>query len=279
MLTRPIIEAAVATALQEDLTYGDLTTEAVVSPARRGRARILAREPLTLCGTEVAAHAFWAVEPDLAIELGGADGDHVVPPRQVMLISGAVRSILAAERVALNFLQHLSGVATVTAAFCAAIAGTGAAVCDTRKTTPGLRALEKHAVRAGGGRSHRSTLADCALIKDNHIAAAGGVRAAVERVRARTPHVARVEVEVETPEQLAEALDAGADVILLDNMTPAEVRAAVQEIGGRAVTEASGSINLDNVRSYAEAGVDMISTSALTSTVRRVDLSLELEAD
>ena len=143
-------------------------------------------------------------------------------------------------------------------------------MCDTRKTTPGLRALEKHAVRAGGGRSHRSTLADCALIKDNHIAAAGGVRAAVERVRARTPHVARVEVEVETPEQLAEALDAGADVILLDNMTPAEVRAAVETIGGRAITEASGSIHLDNVRAYAEAGVDMISTSALTSTVRRV---------
>ena len=279
MLTRPVIEAAVTAALREDLAYGDLTTEAVVSPARRGRARILAREPLTLCGAEVAAHAFWAVDPDLAIELGGADGDHVVPPSQVMLVSGAVRSILAAERVALNFLQHLSGVATVTAAFCTTIAGTGAAVCDTRKTTPGLRALEKHAVRAGGGRSHRSTLADCAMIKDNHIAAAGGVRAAVERVRARTPHVARVEVEVETPEQLAEALDAGTDVILLDNMTPAEVRAAVQEIGGRAITEASGSINLDNVRAYAEAGVDMISTSALTSTVRRVDLSLELEAD
>ena len=279
MLTRPMIEAAVTTALREDLAYGDLTTEAIVSPTRRGRARILARESLTLCGAEVAAHAFWAVDPDLAIELGGADGDAIVPPRQVMLISGSVRSILAAERVALNFLQHLSGVATVTAAFCAAIAGTGAAVCDTRKTTPGLRALEKHAVRAGGGRSHRSTLADCALIKDNHIAAAGGVGAAVERVRARTPHVARVEVEVETPEQLTEALDAGADVILLDNMTPAEVRAAVQEIGGRAITEASGSIHLDNVRAYAETGVDMISTSALTSTVRRVDLSLELEAD
>ena len=279
MLSRPIIEAAVATALREDLAYGDLTTEAVVSAARRGRARILAREPFTLCGTEVAAHAFWAVDPDLAIELGGADGDPVVPPRQVMLVTGAVRSILAAERVALNFLQHLSGVATVTGAFCAAIAGTAAAVCDTRKTTPGLRALEKHAVRCGGGRSHRSTLADCALIKDNHIAAAGGVREAVQRVRARTPHVARVEVEVETTEQLAEALDAGAEVILLDNMSPAQVRTAVEAVGGRAITEASGSIRLDNVRAYAEAGVDMISTSALTSTVRRVDLSLELEAD
>ena len=279
MLSRPIIEAAVTTALREDLAYGDLTTEAVVSPARRGRARILAREPLTLCGAEVAAQTFWAVDPDLAIELGGADGDPVLPHRQVMLITGAVRSILAAERVALNFLQHLSGVATVTAAFCAAIAGTGAAVCDTRKTTPGLRALEKHAVRCGGGRSHRSTLADCALIKDNHIAAAGGVRSAVQRVRARTPHVARVEVEVETMEQLAEALDAGADVILLDNMSPAEVRTAVQAVGGRAITEASGSIHLDNVHAYAEAGVDMISTSALTSMVRRVDLGLELEAD
>ncbi len=279
MLSRPIVEAAVAAALREDLAYGDLTTEAVVGAARRGRARILAREPLTLCGTQVAAHAFWAVDPDLAIELGGAEGDLVTPPSQVMLVAGTIRSILAAERVALNFLQHLSGVATVTAAFCAAVAGTGAAVCDTRKTTPGLRALEKHAVRCGGGRSHRSTLADCALIKDNHIAAAGGVAAAVRRVRARAPHVARVEVEVETVEQLAEALDAGAEVILLDNMPPAQVRAAVQAVAGRAVTEASGSIRLDNARAYAEAGVDVISTSALTGAVRRVDLSLELEAD
>ena len=279
MLSRPIVEAAVAAALREDLAYGDLTTEAVVSAERRGRARVLAREPLTLCGTQVAAHAFWAVDPDLAIEFGGADGDAVTPPRQVMLIAGAVRSILAAERVALNFLQHLSGVATVTAAFCAAVAGTGAAVCDTRKTTPGLRALEKHAVRCGGGRSHRSTLADCALIKDNHVVAAGGVAAAMRRVRARAPHVARIEVEVETPEQLAEALDAGAEVILLDNMPPAQVRAAVQAVDGRAVTEASGSIRLDNARAYAEAGVDVISTSALTGAVRRVDLSLELEAD
>lgn len=279
MLSRPIVEAAVAVALREDLAYGDLTTDAVVSAGRRGRARILAREPLTLCGAQVAAHAFWAVDPDLAIELGGADGDAVTPPRQVMLIAGAVRSILAAERVALNFLQHLSGVATVTAAFCAAVAGTGAAVCDTRKTTPGLRALEKHAVRCGGGRPHRSTLADCALIKDNHIAAAGGVAAAVRRVRARAPHVARVEVEVETPEQLAEALDAGAEVILLDNMPPEQVRASVQAVAGRAVTEASGSIRLDNARAYAETGVDVISTSALTGAVRRVDLSLELESD
>ena len=279
MLSRPIIEAAVTTALREDLAHGDITTEAVVSAAQRGRARILAREPLTVCGTQVASYVFWAVDPDLAIELGAEDGDAVTPPRQVMLIEGAVRSILLAERVALNFLQHLSGVATVTSAFCAAIAGTRAAVCDTRKTTPGLRALEKHAVRAGGGRSHRSTLADCALIKDNHIAAAGGVGAAVQRARARTPHVARVEVEVETEAQLAEALEAGADVILLDNMSPGQVRAAVATIGGRAITEASGSIDLDNIRRYAESGVDMISTSALTSMVRRVDLSLELEAD
>ena len=279
MLSRPIVEAAVTTALREDLAYGDITTEAVVSAGRRGRARILAREPLTLCGVQVAAHAFRAVDPDLDIEQVGADGEPVTPPRPVMLITGSVRSILAAERVALNFLQHLSGVATVTSAFCAAIAGTGAAVCDTRKTTPGLRALEKHAVRCGGGRSHRSTLADCALIKDNHVAAAGGVRAAVRRARARAPHVARVEVEVETMEQVAEALDAGAEVILLDNMSPAQVRAAVEAVAGRAVTEASGSIRLDNVRAYAEAGVDVISTSALTGAVRRVDLSLELEAD
>lgn len=279
MLSRPIVEAAVTAALREDLAYGDITTEAVVSAARRGRARILAREPLTLCGAQVAAHAFRAVDPELAIEQVAADGEPVTPPRPVMLVTGAVRSILAAERVALNFLQHLSGVATVTSAFCAAIAGTGAAVCDTRKTTPGLRALEKHAVRCGGGRPHRSTLADCALIKDNHLAAAGGVRAAVQRVRARAPHVARVEVEVETMEQLAEALDAGAEVILLDNMSPAQVRAAVEAVAGRAVTEASGSIRLDNARAYAEAGVDVISTSALTGAVRRVDLSLELEAD
>ena len=268
MLTRPIIEAAVTTALREDLTYGDLTTEAVVSPTRRGRARILAREPLTLCGAEVAAHAFWAVDPDLAIELGGADGDAIVPPRQVMLISGAVRSILVAERGGAQLPPAPVGRRHGSPPRSAPPSPAPVPPCATpARRLPGLRALEKHAVRAGGGRSHRSTLADCALIKDNHIAAAGGVGAAVERVRARTPHVARVEVEVETPEQLAEALDAGADVILLDNMPPAEVRAAVETIGGRAITEASGSIHLDNVRAYAEAGVDMISTSALTSTV------------
>lgn len=279
MISRPVVEAAVTRALTEDLAHGDITTEAIVSAVQRGRARILSHDLLTICGMQVASHAFWTVDPDLAIELGVEEGDAVTPERQVMLIEGAVRSILAAERVALNFLQHLSGVATITSAFCAAIAGTGAAVCDTRKTTPGLRALEKHAVRTGGGRSHRSTLADCALIKDNHIAAAGGVAAAVQRARTHAPHVGRVEVEVETQEQLAEALQAGADVILLDNMSPSEVRAAVRAINGRAITEASGSIDLDNVRSYAEAGVDLISTSALTSAVRRVDLSLELESD
>lgn len=279
MLSRLIIKAAITRALEEDLSHGDITTEAVVSASLSGRARIVAREPLTVCGMEVAAQTFWAIDPDLSIEIGAEDGDVVTPPRQVMLISGSVRSILVAERVALNFLQHLSGVATVTSAFCAAIAGTGAAVCDTRKTTPGLRALEKHAVRAGGGRSHRSTLADCALIKDNHIVAAGGISAAVERARTCTPHVARIEVEVETQEQLTEALDAEAGVILLDNMSPAQVRSAVATIDGRAITEASGSIDLDNIRVYAETGVDLISTSALTSMVRRVDLALELGTD
>ena len=279
MLSRPVIEAAVTRALAEDLAHGDVTTEAVVSATQRGRARIMAREPLTVCGTQVAAHVFWSVDPDLSIELGAEDGDMVTPPIQVMLISGSVQSILAAERVALNFLQHLSSVATVTSAFCAAIAGTGAAVCDTRKTTPGLRALEKHAVRSGGGRSHRSTLADCTLIKDNHIASAGSIRIAIERARACAPHVARIEVEVETPEQIVDALDAGADVILLDNMPPDQVRSAIAKINGRAITEASGSINIENIRCYAEAGVDLISTSALTSMVRRVDLGLELGID
>ena len=279
MLSRPVIEAAVTRALEEDLSHGDVTTEAVVSPKQRGRARIMARESLTVCGTRVAAQVFWAVDPDLSIELGAEDGDEVKPPIQVMLVSGAVQSILAAERVALNFLQHLSSVATVTSAFCTAIAGTGAAVCDTRKTTPGLRALEKHAVRSGGGRSHRSTLADCVLIKDNHISSAGSVHVAIERARAYAPHVVRIEVEVETPEQIVDALDAGADVILLDNMSPDQVRSATAEINGRAITEASGSINIENIRRYAEAGVDLISTSALTSMVRRVDFSLELGLD
>lgn len=279
MLSRPIVEAAVAVALREDLAYGDLTTDAVVSAGRRGRARILAREPLTLCGAQVAAHAFWAVDPDLAIELGGTDGDAVTPPRQVMLVAGAVRSILAAERVALNFLQHLSGVATVTAAFCAAVAGTGAAVCDTRKTTPGLRDLEKYAVRCGGGRNHRRDLADMAMIKDNHreaIARQGGdLAGAVAAIRARAPDIP-VEIEIDALDQLDEALAARPDWILLDNMSAAELREAVAMTAGRARLEASGGVTLARAAEVAATGVDALSAGALTHSAPALDLSLDI---
>jgi nicotinate-nucleotide pyrophosphorylase (carboxylating) len=269
----------IETALEEDLGLGDVTTSAVVPPAGECRVAVVAREPLVVCGGEIAAHVFWRLDPDLNVELALADGAAASAGQRVLYVAGRAQPILAAERTALNLMQHLSGIATATRAYVERLRGTAAAVCETRKTTPGLRELEKYAVRCGGGRNHRASLADCVMIKDNHIAVAGGVAAALRRAREQAPHVARIEVEADTLAQVREAADAGADVILLDNMPPAEVRTAVEAIGGRAITEASGSIRLDNVRAYAEAGVDMISTSALTSMVRRVDLGLELEAD
>ena len=269
--TRRVIEAALA----EDLGLGDVTSEALVAAARECRAVVVAREPLVVCGTRIAAEVFWRLDTDLNVEIAADDGTAVAAAQPVLYVAGRARPILAAERTALNLLQHLCGIATATHAYVARAAGYDTVVCDTRKTTPGLRELEKYAVRCGGGRNHRASLADCVLIKDNHVALAGGVGAAVQRARERAPHVARIEVEADTVAQVREAVAAGADVILLDNMSPDTVREAVAIIGGAAIVEVSGGVTLDTIADYAGAGAQVISTGAITGAVRAPDLGLD----
>ena len=238
--------------------------------------RIIAKEPLVVAGTEVAREVFLRVDARTRCDLVVADGQRLQPGEVVAQVAGSARSLLSAERTALNFLQRLSGIATLTRRFADSVAGTRAIVCDTRKTAPGWRLLDKRAVLAGGGANHRADLASGVLIKDNHIAACGSVKAAVERARARAPHGLRIEVEVTSIDQIDEALSAGAEVVLLDNMTPERVRACVAKIAGRAVIEVSGGITLDTIRAFAEAGPDRISVGALTHSPRAVDLSLEM---
>ena len=268
------VERVVLAALAEDIGAGDVTTEATVAPDAVGTAELLVKEAGVVCGLRAAETAFRALDPEIRFEALASDGDHVEPPAVVARLTGSERAILTAERVALNFLGRLSGIATLTRRYVDAVEGTGAAVLDTRKTTPGLRALEKDAVAAGGGRNHRFGLDDAVLIKDNHLRAAGSIAAAVALVRAATD--LSVEVECETLVQVAEALDAGVDAILLDNMPLEALRAAVALVDGRARLEASGGITLKTIRAIAETGVDEISVGALTHSARSLDVSLEL---
>ncbi|HEX6749768.1 MAG TPA: carboxylating nicotinate-nucleotide diphosphorylase [Longimicrobium sp.] len=273
-----LIEAALA----EDVGPGDFTTLWTVPAERRAVARIVAKAPGVIAGSEVAVEVFRRVDPSLAVKVVAGDGTAVSAGDEVMRISGPARSILTAERTALNFLQQLSGVATVTRRYVDAIAGTGARVIDTRKTTPGMRWLEKAAVVAGGGANHRGGLYDMVMIKDNHIAAAGGITAAVEAVRAGNDRRLRVEVETTDLAEVREALAAGVDRIMFDNMTPEAMREAVDLVRSvdvaRPETEASGGITLETIRGYAETGVDFISVGALTHSAPALDLSLRLEA-
>ena len=276
MVITPAVEQLIALALEEDLGRGDVTSEAIFDAAAECRGQIIAKEPLVVAGVEVARAVFARVDPRARFEAVVADGARLEKGEPVAVVVGPTRSLLSAERTALNFLQRLSGVATLTRRFVDAVAGTSARIVDTRKTTPGWRALDKEAVRAGGGANHRVDLAAGVLIKDNHVAACGGVKAAVERARAHAPHSLRVEVEVTELSQIDEALAARADIILLDNFDPPKVKTAVQKIAGRAIVEVSGGINLDNVRAFAEAGPDLISVGSLTHSARGVDLSLEM---
>jgi len=268
------VERVVLAALAEDIGAGDLTTEATVGADTVGTADLLVKEAGVVCGLRVAETAFRALDPDIRFEAFARDGDPVHAQTVVARVIGAERALLTAERVALNFLGRLSGIATLTRRYVDAVAGTGAAVLDTRKTTPGLRALEKHAVAAGGGRNHRFGLDDAVLIKDNHLRAAGSIGAAVMLVRAATD--LPVEVECETLAQVEETLAADVDAILLDNMSLDELRAAVALVDGRARLEASGGVTLDTIRAIAETGVDEISVGALTHSARALDVSLEL---
>jgi nicotinate-nucleotide pyrophosphorylase (carboxylating) len=262
-------------ALEEDIGPGDITTRLTVGASATGEAHILAKEKLVLCGSAIATRVFHLVDEATELTWTASDGELIEAGDTVAFAKGLARSLLTAERVALNFLQHLSGIATQTAAFVAIVAGTRARIVDTRKTTPGLRRLEKYAVRVGGGYNHRTGLYDGILIKDNHVAAAGGVGPAVRAAQTAAPHGLRVEVEVSSIAELDEAIEAGAEIVLLDNFPPATWPDAVSRVAGRALVEVSGGIDLVRAREAALAGADLISAGALTHSARAVDLSLE----
>ncbi|HSB10624.1 MAG TPA: carboxylating nicotinate-nucleotide diphosphorylase [Blastocatellia bacterium] len=274
-----IIYAFAADLLKEDLGRGDITTQSVVRGGVRARGRFLAKQDFILCGLEIAEAVFGALDNSIALESRVYDGENITAGAEFARIEGPGSALLTGERTALNIMQRLSGVATLTKAFVDRIEGTNARIVDTRKTTPGLRLLEKYAVTVGGGFNHRFGLDDGVLIKDNHIALAGGVRRAVELARRTVPHLMRVEVEVGSQSQLREALAAGADVIMLDNMNSDQIRESVKLIRDQApatTIEVSGGIKLDNVREFAETGIDLISVGAITHSAAAVDISLKI---
>jgi nicotinate-nucleotide pyrophosphorylase (carboxylating) len=280
-LTAEEIRNAVRLGLAEDIGSGDVTTLATVPESARAQALVRAREPLVAAGLALAEAAFLELSLEVKITRQAVDGERVAPGTALMRVAGPARALLTAERVALNFVQRLSGIATLTARFVEAVQGTQARILDTRKTTPGWRRLEKYAVTCGGGQNHRFGLFDMVLIKDNHLAALrnekpNAIAAAVRRARASYPNL-RVEVEADTLEQVEQAAEAGADFILLDNMDPARLREAVRNVNGRARTEASGGVRLETIHAMAESGVDFISIGALTHSARAVDIGLDFE--
>jgi len=274
-----LIDQLVELALTEDLAGGDLTTEATVGATDRAIARAVAHSPLVVCGGDVFARVFYRVDPGLRVERCVADGERAKPNDVLWIAEGATRSLLMAERTALNFAQRMSGTATLTRRFVDALPKDPLTrIVDTRKTTPGLRFLERYAVRCGGGHNHRDSLGSAVLIKDNHIVAAGGVRAAIERAKKHAPHTSRIEIEVESLEMLDEALDAGADVVMLDNFENDQIAVAVERAHGRAMVEVSGGITLERIPTLAAAGVDVISVGALTHSAPAADIGLDIES-
>jgi nicotinate-nucleotide pyrophosphorylase (carboxylating) len=273
------IEDAVTRALAEDLgRAGDITSIATVPEDTRGRAVVAARKSGVVSGLPLVATAFRRLSPEIAIEPHARDGDAIAAGTKLMTVAGDARAILAAERTALNYIGHLSGIATATAAFVARIAHTQARIICTRKTTPGLRALEKYAVRCGGGFNHRFGLDDAMLIKDNHIAVAGGIAAVLKGAKAAAGHLVKIEIEVDSLDQLAEVLDVGlADVVLIDNFDLDSMRKAVAMVKKRLVIEASGGITLDSAAAIAETGVDYLSSGSLTHSVQNLDIGLDIE--
>lgn len=277
-LPQTLVDDAIAAALDEDLGLaGDITTLATVPPEARALGIIGARKPGVVAGLQLVDAAFGALDPDVNMKVLVSDGTAAEAGATIARVSGNARALLTAERVAMNFLGHLSGIATLTRAYVDKVAGTRARIIDTRKTTPSLRAFEKMAVRAGGGTNHRFGLFDAILIKDNHIVAAGGIKAALERARAQAGHMVKIEVEVTTLDELDAALAHAPDAVLLDNMTPPMLSEAVARVAGRAVTEASGGVSLDTVRAIAETGVDLISVGALTHSAPCLDVGFDFE--
>ena len=280
MTTSPLpsimIEPLVRAALLEDLgRRGDITTDAIVPVEARARTALVARQPGRIAGLDLALLAFRLIDPAIEVAIERPDGSHLAPGDTIATVTGPARGILTAERVALNFACHLSGIATATASVVEAVRGTRAHIVCTRKTTPGLRAVQKYAVRVGGGANHRFGLDDAVLIKDNHIAAAGSIRSAIERVRSAVGHMVKVEVEVDTLPQLEEVLAVGIDAVLLDNMDTEKLRRAVAMVGGRALTEASGRITPATAPAVAATGVDLISIGWLTHSTTALDIGLD----
>jgi nicotinate-nucleotide pyrophosphorylase (carboxylating) len=270
------IDRIISSALEEDLGSGDITTSAIIDPAEKGKARALAKEEIILAGIDVFSKVFSRLDPEIAVKFHSHDGDIVQSGKDICIVEGPLRGILSGERTALNFLQHLSGIATITRKYVEKTAPYDVRVVDTRKTTPGLRLLEKYAVTMGGGFNHRFGLFDGILIKDNHIAIAGSISEAVEKMKAKTPHALRIEVEVDDIKDIEEAITAGADAILLDNMSPKELREAVSIAGGRVLLEASGGVALESVEEIAKTRINFVSVGSITHSARSVDISLEI---
>lgn len=272
----PFLTQLIDMALAEDIGTGDITTDCLVPAESRGRGVIVAKEDLVLAGLEIAKTVFLRLDPEVQFQSRYRDGAQIPCGETVLSLEGRLRALLTAERPALNFLQHLSGIATQTRTYVSAMGDSGARLVDTRKTTPGWRGLEKYAVRMGGAFNHRMGLFDGILIKDNHIAACGGIRPAVEAARNKSSHLIKIEVEVTNMEEVREALACGADVLLLDNMTTPQIAEAVSEIRHRALVEVSGGVTLANLAELAATGVDLISSGALTHSARAVDLSMRI---
>ena len=271
-----IMDKIIEIALLEDLSLGDITSDTIFTPENRAKAVISAKEDLVLCGLNVAKEVFGAVDPEVLFTPLKKDGDAIKKGEKVLELEGRTLSILKAERTALNFMQRMSGIATAARAYAAVGKKYGVMIVDTRKTQPGLRRLDKYAVRVGGARNHRISLADSVMIKDNHIAAAGSITAAVKKIKDTIGHTPKIEVETTSLEEVKEALAAGADIIMLDNMTPEQVAQCKQEIAGQAAIEVSGGVNKDNLEAYCQAGPDVISMGALTHSVPAKDLSLKI---
>lgn len=281
MLSNQIIEEVVQRALNEDAPWGDVTSEHLIPATATATAELAAREAGVFSGADVFAAAFLLTDPSLDVQLFLEDGDSFVAGQELGVVTGSARSVLTAERIGLNFVQRMSGVATLTAKYVEAVAGTKARIVDTRKTTPGLRAFERHAVVSGGGRNHRFSLSDAVMAKDNHLAilTAGGKDLTTElrRVKNELPHTMKLEVEVDRLDQIPPVLAAGVDIIMLDNFNLDDLRAGVALIDGKAIVEASGGVNLDTVAAIAATGVDVISVGALTHSARALDLGLDVQ--
>jgi nicotinate-nucleotide pyrophosphorylase (carboxylating) len=283
MLTRAIIDRVVAAALEEDAPWGDVTSEYLVPEDAVARAELIAREPGVFSGGAVFEAAFRLTDPYVDVELLVEDGEFFDNRAILAVVSGPARSVLTAERIGLNFVQRMSGIATLTSLYVSEVSLTGARIADTRKTTPGLRAFERHAVVNGGGHNHRYSLSDAVMVKDNHLAVLAqksvSVTAALQAAIARLPHTMHVEVEVDRLDQIGAVLAAGIGTIMLDNFSLEDLRAGVEQVGGRATVEASGGVSLETVRAIAETGVDVISVGALTHSARALDLGLDIRLD